>query len=85
MVLNWVLTATSDYEATATAGANAGLDNEYVLPGDQRILAATGLIGGGEETSVGFDVSKLEPGGDYTYFCSFPAHYVLMKGKLIVE
>jgi azurin len=34
---------------------------------------------------VKFDLSKLTAGGDYTYFCSFPGHFVLMNGKLIVE
>ena len=82
---NWVLSATSDYNSVAMAGQNAGMDNNYVPPGDARVLASTRIIGGGEETTVTFDVSALEPGGDYTYFCSFPGHYVLMKGKLIVE
>jgi len=49
------------------------------------VIAATSIVGGGEETSVSFDASALEPGGNYTYFCSFPGHYVLMKGRLIVE
>lgn len=82
---NWVLTATPDYEAVAQAGQAAGIENNHVPPGDARVLASTALVGGGEETSVTFDPSALEAGGDYTYFCSFPGHYVLMKGKLIVE
>lgn len=82
---NWVLTATSDYEAVAMDGQNAGIDNNYVPQGDARVIAATQLIGGGESTSVTFDASALTVGGDYTFFCSFPGHYVLMKGKLIVE
>ena len=82
---NWVLTTTADYESVAMAGQSAGMDNDYVPAGDARVIAATAIIGGGEETSVTFDASALEPGGDYTYFCSFPGHYVLMKGKLVVE
>ena len=82
---NWVVSATADYESVAQAGANAGLDNNYVPPNDARVLVATALIGGGEETTISFDPSVLEVGGDYTFFCSFPAHYVLMKGKLVVE
>jgi azurin len=66
-------------------GQAAGPDNNYLKPGDTRVLAATKLIGGGEETTISFDPSMLEAGGDYTFFCSFPAHYVLMNGKLIVE
>jgi azurin len=82
---NWVLTKTADYQATAMDGQNAGVGNDYVKPDDARVLAHTKLIGGGEETTISFDPSMLEPGGDYTFFCSFPAHYVLMNGKLIVE
>lgn len=80
---NWVLANTADWEAVAQAGQAAG--PPYVPAGDARVLAATDLIGGGEETSVTFDISGLEAGGDYTYFCSFPGHFVLMNGKLIIE
>jgi len=82
---NWVLSTTADYEPVAQAGQASGADNDYLPPGDARVLAATKIIGGGEETTISFDPSALEPGGDYTYFCTFPGHYVLMKGKLIVE
>ena len=40
---------------------------------------------GGQEASVTFDVSTLDPGGDYTYFCTFPGHYAIMKKKFIIE
>jgi len=81
---NWVLTATPDFQAVATAGQAAGPPN-YVPASDARVLAATNVIGGGQETTVKFDLSKLTAGGDYTYFCSFPGHFVLMNGKLVVE
>jgi azurin len=82
---NWVLTTTPDFEAVAMAGMAAGVDNNYVPPDDQRVIAATKLIGGGEETTISFDPSELTAGGAYTFFCSFPGHYAIMKGKLIVE
>ena len=82
---NWVLTRTADYQAVATMGMAAGASNDFVPPGDNRVIAATPIIGGGEETTISFDVSELQPGGDYTYFCSFPGHYAVMNGKLIVE
>lgn len=81
---NWVLTATPDYQAVATAGQAAGPPN-YIPAGDARVLAATDVIGGGQSTSIKFDTSKLTAGGDYTYFCSFPGHFVLMNGKLVVQ
>ena len=82
---NWVLTKTADYMAVAGAAPAAGLMNEYVPPDDARVLAASKIVGGGEETSVTVDLSKLQAGEDYTYFCSFPAHFAMMKGKLNVH
>jgi azurin len=80
---NWVLAKTSDYAAVANAGMAAGLDKDYLPPDDKRIIAHTKVVGGGESTSVKFPVSKLTKGGDYTFFCSFPGHYGLMRGKFI--
>ncbi len=80
---NWVLAATADYQAVAQAGQGAGPPN-YLPAGDARVLASTPIIGGGQEVSVTFDISKLKPGGDYTYFCSFPGHFVLMNGKFVI-
>ena len=81
---NWVLAKTADYMAVAQAGQAAGAPN-YLPAGDARIIASTNVIGGGQETSVKFAMSALQKGGDYTYFCSFPGHFVLMYGKFIVE
>jgi azurin len=80
---NWVLTKTADMQAVANAGVSAGLDKDYLPPGDKRIVAHTKVIGGGESTSVKFKTSQLTKGGDYTFFCSFPGHSALMKGKLV--
>lgn len=82
---NWVLSRSAVFRDLAQDGMRAGLDNGYLPPGDDRILAATGLVGGGERTRVTFDVSILEPGGDYTFFCSFPGHYGAMNGTLVVR
>lgn len=82
---NWVLSMTDNMQGIVQDGMNAGLDNQYLKPGDDRVIAFTDVVGGGESTSITFDVSKLEKGGDYSFFCSFPGHYALMKGKFIVN
>ncbi|MFH6599129.1 azurin [Ectopseudomonas khazarica] len=79
---NLVLSKTADMPGIATDGIGAGPDAAYVKAGDKRVIAHTGLIGGGESTSVTFDVSKLAAGEDYSFFCSFPGHYALMKGSV---
>jgi azurin len=78
---DWVLVKTADLAAVAQAAIAAGLANNYLPPGDKRVLAHTGVIGGGESTSVTFSASLLTRGGDYSYLCTFPGHSALMHGK----
>lgn len=79
---NWVLTTQEDMTPTANEGAAAGPENDYLKPDDSRILAHTALIGGGEDTSVTFDVTALQADQQYMFFCSFPGHAALMKGTV---
>jgi len=81
---NWVLTSDADFMPVAAAAAGAGLENNYVPVGDDRVLAATSIIGGGKETSVTFSIGSFSAGDDYTFFCSFPGHYAIMKGSFKV-
>lgn len=80
---NWVLSKTADVASVANAGSTAGRANNYQMPGDRRILAATKIIGGGESSTVRFSTAQLEPGTSYSYFCSAPGHFSLMKGRLV--
>ncbi len=79
---NWVLAKDADVKDLAADSAKAGPAKDYLVDGDARIIAHTKLIGGGETDSVTFDVSKLAAGEKYTYFCSFPGHWAVMKGEL---
>jgi len=81
---NWVLSSDADFMPVATAAAGAGLANNYVPVDDNRVLAATSIIGGGEETSVTFSIENLSVEDAYTFFCSFPGHYAIMKGAFKV-
>lgn len=79
---NWVLAKESDVQGIANDGIAAGLDNDYLPADDDRIIAHTDLIGGGESSSTTFDVAELEEGGEYTFFCSFPGHVAMMRGSV---
>jgi len=79
---NWVLTTAADMTPVVNEGAAAGLDNDYLKADDPRILAHTKMIGGGENTSVTFDVAQLQADGQYMFFCSFPGHAAVMKGTV---
>ena len=79
---NWVLAKKEDIKGVTTDGAAAGEADDYIQPGDQRVLAQTRLIGGGEKDSVTFDTRVLQAGQAYAFFCSYPFHSTMMKGAL---
>ncbi|MFT4196363.1 MAG: azurin [Pseudoxanthomonas sp.] len=80
---NWVLAKTADVAAITRDGIQAGAANDYLAPGDIRVLAHTKVIGGGQSTTVTFKTSGLTRAGDYSFFCSFPGHSALMRGRFI--
>jgi len=81
---NVVVSNTSDMAGINRDAIRAGVANNYVPAGDARVIAHTSLIGGGQKTQVRFPGNKLTAGGDYSFYCTFPGHSAMMKGKLIV-
>jgi len=79
---NWVLVPSDAVQEVATAGIAAGLENNYV-PEDDRIIAASSIVGGGESTSVTVPLEGLS--GSYTFVCTFPGHSMAMQGTLTIE
>ena len=79
---NVVVSKAADKDGILADGQTAGEANNYVKAGDERVIAHTKLLSGGEQDSVTFDVSKLAKGEAYEYYCSFPGHYATMNGKL---
>ncbi len=79
---NLVIVKTDDFKGVVADGIKAGAAADYVKPNDDRIIGHTKMLGGGEEDTIKLDVSKLKADGDYTFFCSFPGHSSVMKGKV---
>ena len=80
---NWVLAKTADVAAVANAGMGAGIANSFQQPGDKRIIASTKIVGGGQNAMVQFSTAQLERGVSYSYFCSAPGHFSIMKGRFV--
>ena len=80
---NWALLAKDAVVATVGNAAAMEADNDYI-PADMsdQIIVHTKMLGGGESDTIEFDAP--EP-GTYTFMCTFPGHYALMKGTFIVE
>ena len=55
--------------------------NDYIPDSDEAI-AYTKMLGGGESTTISFLAPEA---GIYTYICTFPGHYMMMRGELIVK
>lgn len=79
---NIVIAKTADVSEILKGANEAGADKDYLQADDPRILAHSGMIGGGEETTLKLDTSKLSKDGDYEFFCSFPGHEGVMKGSV---
>jgi azurin len=85
MAHNWVLLqpcSEADLNAFGTAAAMAA--PTHIPPGSAaRIIAQTRLLGPGESESIDFKAPSVP--GEYPFLCTFPGHFALMKGKLVVK
>ena len=61
--------------------ASSSRKTEYIPEGTDKVIANTKMLGGGESDTISFIAPEK---GVYTYICSFPGHWALMKGKFIV-
>lgn len=80
---NVVVAKADDMAGIAADGAADAVN--HVKADDARVIAHTKVIGGGESTSVTFDVAKIKDGGPFKFFCSFPGHLALMQGSIQVQ
>ncbi len=79
---NWVLTKPGAAEGVEADGIAAGEANAYIKPNDDRVIAHTKMIKGGETDTITFDAPAA---GTYPFICTFPGHGVLMKGTFTVK
>lgn len=80
---NWVLLKPGTDVAAFGSKAAAARETEYIPKTEAAsIIAHTKLVGGGESDTIEFTAPAK---GTYTFICSFPGHYALMKGSFIVE
>ncbi len=80
---NWCLLAQgANLEAFATAAATEK-GNDYIPKNlEKNVIAHTKILGPGESETITFDAPSP---GIYKFICSFPGHYMMMQGDLIVK
>lgn len=84
MAHNWVLVKPmSDADLNAFGMKASSIAPEY-LPSDRSsVIEHTKLLGGGESDTIEFNAPTTA--GEYPFICTFPGHFAIMKGKLIVN
>ena len=53
------------------------------LPDHPAIIVATPMADAGQSTSVTFDAPS--EAGEYVYICTYPGHYMMMQGVMVVQ
>jgi len=79
---NLVIVEDGTKDAVSTDGTVAGPDNNWVKPGDSRVIANTILAGPGETQDVSFPAPAP---GTYQFVCTFPGHNFTMFGDFVVN
>ncbi len=78
---NFVLVQNGKADEIGIAAVQAGEAKGY-LPDNPAILAHSSMSGPGQTVSVTFDAPLP---GEYQFVCTFPGHYMLMRGRFIVK
>lgn len=82
---NLVITKKADMQAVLTEGNAAGLSKSFVKDNDDRVIAHTAVLGGGESATIKFKTDKLNTRDAFAFFCSFPGHSAVMNGVVKVN
>lgn len=82
---NVVISKKADMQAVLADGSAAGLSKNFVKENDDRVIAHTAVLGGGESATVKFKTDKLNSKESYAFYCSFPGHSAVMNGVVKIN
>jgi azurin len=79
---NLVIVENGTKDAVAADGTPAGPANDWVAPGDARVIANTKLLNPGTSGEVTFTAPAR---GTYQFVCTYPGHNFTMFGDFVVN
>ena len=79
---NFVVAKTADLQAIQDDGNKIGPDGGYLRKGDERVLVASDIVGGGESVQVVVQPEWLDSPDEFSFFCTVMSHSVVMKGVI---
>ncbi|MBT3344964.1 MAG: azurin [Gemmatimonadetes bacterium] len=71
-----------DLDGFARAAARAGTTDHIPPRKQDQVIAHTRMLGGGETDTITFEAPAP---GTYKFICSFPGHYLAMRGDFVVR
>ena len=72
----------NDASKVTEVGTQALTEADYI-PDNPAIIAATPMADAGAQSEVTFTAPSTP--GEYVFICTYPGHYMMMKGKMIVQ
>jgi len=81
MIHNILFTEKGKADEVGVKAIRAGEAKQYV-PDDPAVIAASALVGPSDSTVFQFKTPKV---GSYPFICSYPGHYLKMRGRLIIK
>ncbi len=80
---NLVIVKPGTEAEVAMAGLTATEAKNYVPEKNPNVIKATKLLASDESESIEFTAPTTP--GEYPFICTYPGHYVTMKGKLVIK
>lgn len=81
MLHNIVFTKKGKADEIGVKAIRAGEKKQYI-PNDPAVIAASKLVGPLDSVIVQFKTPKP---GNYPFICTYPGHYLKMRGRLVVK
>jgi len=81
MIHNIIFTQKGKADEIGVKAIRAGEAKQYV-PKDSAVIAASALVGPADSTVLQFTTPEI---GTYPFICSYPGHYLKMRGRLVVK
>lgn len=81
MIHNIIFTQKGKADEVGVKAIRAGETKQYV-PNDPAVIAASKLVGPSDSTVLQFETPIV---GSYPFICSYPGHYLKMRGRLVVK
>lgn len=81
---NWVLTRADHVRAVVRDAAIAGEQGQWLMAGDERVIAHSAVLGRDESERIEFSTQALDPEAEYVFLSTIPGVSPVLRGKLVV-